>query len=295
MRPNARAIVQALGGRFRGRHGMCKCPAHDDSTPSLSVSASTEGFVLVHCFGKCPQDRVLAALRARGLWPEGTGDAPAYAPQPSIGSPDHDTVERRRRAQELWIKAMPARGTLVETYLRARGIRAAAPDALRFMPSLRHSPSGTTWPAMIAVVASLGGAVFAVQRTWLARDGRGKGPVEPNKMTLGPMDNGAVRFGSPLATLGLAEGIETALSAKQIYSLPVWAVLGCSRFEAVAIPETVETVVIFADRGAAGWKAAEAAANKFEHEGRVAEIVLPPSREARDFNDELRARTGAPA
>jgi hypothetical protein len=185
---------------------------------------------------------------------------------------------------------MPARGTIVETYLGARGIRAAAHDSLRFMPSVRHSASGAAWPAMIAGILSPAGEVLAVQRTWLARDGLGKGPVEPNKMTLGPMDDGAVRFGSPLSTLGLAEGIETALSAKQIYSLPVWAVLGCNRFEAVALPETVETVVIFADRGAAGWKAAEAAADKFEREGRAAEIVLPQSLDARDFNDELRIR-----
>lgn len=292
MTPNARDIVKALGGRWSGRHGMCRCPAHDDKTPSLSVTAQTTGFVLVHCFTGCPQAAVIGALRQRGLWPDGGHDGPVYAPAPSSGSVDQDAVERRRAAQELWIKAQPARGTLVDTYSRARGITSPAPDALRFLPSLRHH-GGTSWPCMLGAITNASGAVLAVQRTWLARDGRGKAPVKPAKMTLGPMEDGAVRFGEPLSSLGLAEGIETARSAKQIYSLPVWAVLGCNRFEAVTIPETVETVHIFADRGDAGWKAAESAARKFESQGRHAEIILPSARDKKDFNEELQARAGA--
>lgn len=292
--PDARQIVTSLGGRWRGRHGMCRCPAHDDKTPSLSVTAQTTGFVLVHCFTGCPQERVIGALRSKGLWPDGGPAGPVYAPVPSSGSVDQDAINRRRLAQELWIKARPARGTLVETYLKARGIRGQAPDALRFMPSLRHH-SGSSWPAMLGAITDAQGAVLAVQRTWLARDGSAKAPVDPAKMTLGPMEDGAVRFGSPLASIGLAEGIETALSAKQIYSLPVWAVLGCNRFETVAIPAEVESVVIFADRGDAGWTSANAAAYRFESAGRHVEIILPPTRDTKDFNDELRARAAAPA
>ncbi len=293
MTPDAHGIIKALGGRWRGRNGLARCPAHEDSTPSFSVTASLDGFILVHCFAGCPQDRVIAALRARGLWPEGKGDAPVYAPQPSTTSPDFDPIRRRRRAQDLWIKALPAAKTIVQAYLRARGVRSAPPDALRFLPSLKHTPSGRSFPAMIGAVTGPYGEILAIQRTWLLPDGTGKAPVSPDKMTLGPMDNGAVRFGQPLATLGLAEGIETALSAKQMYSLPVWAVLGCNRFETVVIPDDVETIVIFADRGPAGWKAAEAAADRFERMGRAAEIVLPPTLDAKDFNDEIRLRVTA--
>ncbi len=60
----AEAIVRALGGR----HGMCRCPAHEDRSPSLSVRE--RGKVLVRCHAGCSQTEVIAALRARGLWLE---------------------------------------------------------------------------------------------------------------------------------------------------------------------------------------------------------------------------------
>jgi hypothetical protein len=41
-----------------------KCPAHDGkSTDSLSVSEGSDGAVLLHCWGACPTEAVLDALR----------------------------------------------------------------------------------------------------------------------------------------------------------------------------------------------------------------------------------------
>ena len=48
---------------------MARCPAHEDKNPSLSLRDG-DGKVLVHCFGGCPQDAVIAALKDLGLWPE---------------------------------------------------------------------------------------------------------------------------------------------------------------------------------------------------------------------------------
>ena len=62
----AAEIVQALGGRMTGSHGMVHCPAHDDTTPSLHVT-ERDGHVLVHCHAGCSQDAVLAALARRGI------------------------------------------------------------------------------------------------------------------------------------------------------------------------------------------------------------------------------------
>jgi putative DNA primase/helicase len=44
----ARALTVALGGRWRGRYGTARCPAHDDYSPSLSIS-ERGGKVLVRC------------------------------------------------------------------------------------------------------------------------------------------------------------------------------------------------------------------------------------------------------
>ena len=53
-------------------NGHVHCPAHADSTPSLSVTEK-DGKILVYCHGGCPQDRVLSALKEKGLWPSGKG------------------------------------------------------------------------------------------------------------------------------------------------------------------------------------------------------------------------------
>lgn len=62
-------IAYELRGRKSGAGWMARCPAHDDSNPSLSLR-SVDGKLLVHCHAGCDQRAVLAALKFRGLWPE---------------------------------------------------------------------------------------------------------------------------------------------------------------------------------------------------------------------------------
>jgi hypothetical protein len=64
-RKTAAEIIAALGGR----NGKARCPAHDDNDPSLSVTESEAGKILVRCHAGCTQDAVINALRDRGLWP----------------------------------------------------------------------------------------------------------------------------------------------------------------------------------------------------------------------------------
>jgi putative DNA primase/helicase len=45
---------------------MCRCPAHDDRNPSLSVSKAN-GRLLVHCHAGCTQDAVIGELKRLGL------------------------------------------------------------------------------------------------------------------------------------------------------------------------------------------------------------------------------------
>jgi hypothetical protein len=50
----------------KDRYVAC-CPAHDDKSPSLSLT-DVGGKVLFYCFAGCSQAEVIDALRARGLW-----------------------------------------------------------------------------------------------------------------------------------------------------------------------------------------------------------------------------------
>jgi hypothetical protein len=49
---------------------IAKCPAHDDSTPSLSISSGNNGNVVIHCHAGCPSHVVLSkkGLTMANLW-----------------------------------------------------------------------------------------------------------------------------------------------------------------------------------------------------------------------------------
>jgi hypothetical protein len=97
----------------------------------------------------------------------------------------------------------------------------------------RWSRSGGIWPAMVALVTrGSDDTPIAIHRTFLARDGNGKAPVDPQKMMLGPCRGGAIRLGPISDRLMIAEGIETALSAMQVTGQPAWAALSTSGLRA---------------------------------------------------------------
>ena len=73
---NAETIAKALGGHRSGRGWLARCPAHDDRNPSLSIRDGGDGKVLVYCHAGCSQEAVVAALKDRGLWNAGGGEAP---------------------------------------------------------------------------------------------------------------------------------------------------------------------------------------------------------------------------
>lgn len=58
--------------RYHVKHGMGHCPAHEDKTPSLSVTLGGDR-VLVHCHAGCLQSDVVDAMRRDRVWPESNG------------------------------------------------------------------------------------------------------------------------------------------------------------------------------------------------------------------------------
>ena len=290
----AAEIARALGGGKVGGHWIARCPAHDDRKPSLSIREADDGKVLVKCFAGCEQALVIAALRARGLWP--TNDryqAKIIRPQlrqPACNEHDGDDAVRTAAALRIWQLAEPAADTLVETYLQSRRINVTPPTSLRFHPALQH-PSGGLWPAMIALVRR--GTVdepVAIHRTFLARDGRSKAPVVPSKMMLGPCHGGAVRLGTvqPDRWLAVGEGLETTLSVMQACAIPGWAALSEGGIKNLILPPGAAKVLVCADNDAngTGQRAARDAAERFLGEGRSVSIATPPMT-GMDFNDVL--------
>jgi putative DNA primase/helicase len=285
-----RSIAKALGGRKVGGGWMARCPAHHDRMPSLSICDADDGKVLVHCHAGCDQKRIIAVLRSLGMWQEnGQRALERSAPcERTKRQPDYHDTNRKRSALALWRSSVSAGETLVETYLNSRGLQLPVPQTIRFHAGLKHS-SGCILPAMVALVTrGVDDVPLAIHRTFLARDGSGKAPVDPQKMMLGPCRGAAVRLGPAGAVLMVGEGIETSLAAMQATGYPAWAALSTSGLRTLDLPDDVRDVIVLADGDEAGEAAARGAALRWKREGRRVRIAFPSG--GMDFNDMLLGR-----
>ncbi|MEA3018383.1 MAG: putative primase/helicase, partial [Sphingomonadales bacterium] len=198
----------------------------------------------------------------------------------------------RASAIRLWGAAGAIAGTPAALYLEGRELRAGSPE-LRFHPRTPEGAKPLTRyrPALIAAVRDERGIV-AVHRTFLAAAAEPGIIVARAKCGLGPFRGGAVRLGRAAARLGLAEGIETALSASALFDVPCWATLGTERFGLVAIPACVTELLLFLDNDAGGRRAEKLvrAANPA-----IASIEAHyPRRAGDDWNDVLMASAKLP-
>ena len=121
---NAETIAKTLGGRKAGNGWTARCPAHDDRKPSLSIRDADDSKVLVRCHAGCEQERVIAALRTRGLWAE---KSPRRLSRPgrhvlSSASQISTTPGAAEAALAIWQIQNVGRGNASETYLVSRGI-----------------------------------------------------------------------------------------------------------------------------------------------------------------------------
>ena len=138
---------------------------------------------------------------------------------------------------------------------------------------------------MVAAVQAPDRQITGIHRTYLLPDGSGKAQVTDPKMALGPIGNGAVRLSARAKVLGIAEGIETALSAQQLFEIPCWAALG-ARMDKVTLPADVIEVQIFGDNGKEGHGAAEKARDVFTKAGKRVAVRYPPE-QFDDWNNVL--------
>jgi hypothetical protein len=130
---------------------------------------------------------------------------------------------------------------------------------------------------MIAAVRE-GNRITAVHRTFIEPGTASKArDLAASRMMLGRPGRGAVQLAPAALLLGLAEGIETALAAKQLHGIPVWATLGTERAGHLLLPQGLDRLILLFDRDAAGLEADRQARFAYQRPGLEIESLWPPA------------------
>lgn len=190
----------------------------------------------------------------------------------------------------------------VTLYLKRRGIGGMwpLPTCLRYHQALLYWDDGEvlgTFPAMVARFHAADGRCVGLHQTYLTRDGRKADVPTPKKMspTSARLIGGCIPLAEPIdGTIGVAEGIETALCAGAGSGLPVVATYSASALGAYQWPVGLRRLVIFADNDVSG--TGQAAAAKLERRARAAGLsvsVLLPQTPGEDWADVYARRDAA--
>ena len=232
---------------------------------------------------------LMEVARAIGIRPGETRDVVArHVPPPE------QPARLTARARELLRTAcMPEDVPDVVAYLLSRNLWPLRPGCpLRAHPNAQYSDAEGflgRFPALVAPVVDIASELVTAHVTWL-QDGAKLRGYPPRKL-VGKMRGRmgcAVRLAAVGPVLGIAEGIETALAAMKLFSVPVWAATSASSLAKFEPPEGVERLIIFADRNEAGFKAA------FQLKDRVGipcELRIPTA-PAGDWADVLEVTNG---
>jgi putative DNA primase/helicase len=292
---SAAAIARALGGHKSGNQWKCRCPAHDDTDPSMIVFDGKHS-VQVRCYAGCHPLEIIAALRARGLWTDSDVDHVDEEPHGLVEARRADPDRHRKMAIKIWEASVDPAGTSAELYLRGRGLLLPpkAADVIGFHPRCPNAQLRA--PALVALMRNV--ETFkpqAVQRLFLDLDQNSK----TGSMMLGPVGNAAMMITSRHDTfwdcmsfcprLYICEGLETALALHQAGHHPVWALGSAGGIERFPVIFGVGQIVICADNdnSSIGLQCAIVCASRWNATShQKATIVMPPSTGA-DFADVL--------
>ena len=202
------------------------------------------------------------------------------------------TAEAARR---LWAASKPIERTVVSKYLEGRALTSSRHgEALRFHPACYYRPSRQdspdtqrAWPAMIAAVTDLNGAITGVHRTWLDPATCSKAQITNPRRAMGGLLGNGVRFGLAGPVMVAAEGIETTLSLRHVLpEVPMIACLSAAHLAAVNLPPALRRLYVGCDNDTAGENAMATLQHRVAGTG-IEVIALKPSRD--DFNTDLQA------
>lgn len=177
-------------------------------------------------------------------------------------------------------------------YLAGRGLEVA--PGLDWVKEMPYTDEGDKvarlFPAMCAPI--MRGDKFLTYHVTFLHGGKKADVKTPRKILPGPGNSGGSCPLYPAAAeMGIAEGIETAIAAKKIFGVPVWAALNTALLAAWEPPAIAKRIIIFGDNDSnyAGHAAVYKLAHRLKNAGLDVEIQIAPEVDS-DWNDVLLKR-----
>lgn len=204
-----------------------------------------------------------------GWWRDGAGNhqAPQHDEQAARKALADEERQRQRQARindQLFAYAHALeRQSPVGRYLVNRGLGKLSkrPQALRMasMPYFNDGYEIGVFPVMLGAVTTPEGVLVGLHRTYIS-DGGYKAPVpQPKKLsrTSGVLAGASIKLYEPTIingklTLGVSEGIETALACYLASGIPTWSCVSAGLLRAFQWPVGLQSLVIYADNDASG-------------------------------------------
>lgn len=199
----------------------------------------------------------------------------------------------RNRVLNKFSRLHELKGTAAERYLNNREIKTLPTGSIKFCE--QENTADGVLSAIYSLATDANNNPCYLHRTFL--DGDKKAGIEACKKMNSLQDDTylehaqsiAVRLFPSASTLGIAEGIETALSSTQIYKCNTWSTLNASLMKKFRAPTGVEHLIIFTDtdKNGTGHAAAFECGNRNLLSNNDVKRVTIRWPEFGDFNDTL--------
>jgi len=276
-----REILTVLGipeSVLDGRHHPCPCSG--EGTDRFRFSDQGRGAFFCHCSDG--EGGGFDLLRCH----TGLSFADVAKRVDEITGRKADAVERVSYYCDM-LRAR-ARKTTRSAYLEARGLTVA--PGLDWCTEVKYydedgKVSGEH-PAMLAPIER-GGVFLSYHVTYLGKGGKAAVP-RPRKILPGrELRGGACALYPAAETMGIAEGVETAIAAHILHGIPVWAALNTSLMKSFDPPPECRHLLIFGDHDAhyAGHAAAYHLAHRLSGKLESVTVFFPTM--VGDWNDVL--------
>ena len=295
-----REILPQFGidSRFlRNKHGPCPLCAGKDrfrfddklgqGNYYCNGCGAGTGFTMLQKFLGQPNGQILKAID------EIIGTDYRPAPPPKLEANDR----RRAAALKRLLSSVPDDG-IVSDYLRSRGITTTPPALIGVRSLPYYDDDGVhvgDFDAVVAPILSPIGKVISAHRIYITDAVPKANRKKFMALASGDTLNGAaVRLFDVDEEAGVAEGIETALAAHQLFGIPMWSVLNANGLLTFKPPATVRRVHIFGDHdeNGVGQAAAWQLAASLRRTGIEAPVNIPSTVQS-DWLDVLIGRAEA--